>query len=85
MIRIAKHNEREAPYTRLNQWLTGLIGMLITTLPAFPLMFLWMIFIQEYRIVDKNGEDHDWACAFITFGAGVLIWIIVILGVNYAL
>jgi hypothetical protein len=63
----------------VTQWLAGCIGAMITTLPCFIVMPIWLIFIHNYRIVDRDGHDDDVACGMICFVAGVICWLLAIL------
>lgn len=60
---------------QLDQWLAGCIGAAATTLPSFAVMPVWLAFIDNYAVVDNNGEEDSVACGLICFSAGMLVWL----------
>ena len=63
----------------LCQFLAGASGSMLTTLPAFIIIFVWWGFVTHYKIVDAEGKEDDFLCGVICFFAGMLIWVLAIL------
>lgn len=82
-MRVVKRTQREKEKgAQLGQFLAGVVGSMVTTLPSFLVMPFWFAFSHEYRITNNLGEDNDFACGLICFGLGVLTWATVLLLVN---
>lgn len=64
---------------QLDQWLCGLLGALVTTLPSFILMPIWFSFTNHTKIQKENGKVDCETCFIINFAGGILIWVIAII------
>lgn len=68
----------------LGQLLAGGVGAMFTTLPAFIVLPMWLLFIRNNKILKDNGEEDDFVCGLICFVAGIIIWAFGILITNIA-
>jgi hypothetical protein len=74
-MRLTKRSEYDRHGSgKLSQWLAGCAGAGFTTLPCFIVLPVWFFVVDNYRVVDRDGNDNDVACGVICFVGGILVW-----------
>ncbi|ASS55928.1 hypothetical protein CHR56_15900 [Rhizobium leguminosarum bv. viciae] len=76
-MRLVKLPESERAAGRnFEQWGFGMIGAMVTTLPAFLFIPIWFFFSEKYRICKDGTEEVDTAaCFFFGLVFGITVWL----------
>lgn len=76
-MRIKKWDRYDSHYgEKMDQYLAGVCGCILTTLPAFLIAPLWFMFTNHYQVVDSHGDEAPVASFFICFLGGIIVWLV---------
>ena len=59
---------------KFGQYLCGMMGAVLTTLPVFLLAPLWVGFTESFKVSQPDESVDCLLCAVINFFMGIAVW-----------